>query len=103
MRGAIAAERYRMKHGKWPGKLGDVVPEFLAGVPNDPFDGTPLKLAKTADGIVVYSVGYDGVDDGGKLNRKQPMAPGADIGYQLWDKEKRARPASPPKPVEKAP
>ena len=103
MRGAIAVERFRMKHGKWPAKLEDVVPAFLGRVPTDPFDGTPLKLVRTADGVIVYTVGVDGVDDGGKLNRKKPMAPGADIGIQLWDREKRARPASPPKPEEVQP
>ena len=103
MRGLIAVERFRMKHGKWPAKLGDVVPEFLERVPTDPFDGTPIKMAKVIDGVIVYSVGLDGVDDGGKLNRKSPMASGADLGFQLWDKKARARPASPPKPEEKDP
>ena len=31
MRGLLAVERYRMRHGKWPAKLADVVPEFLKG------------------------------------------------------------------------
>jgi hypothetical protein len=97
MRGLIAVERYRMKHKKWPAKLADVVPEFLKAVPLDPFDGKPIRMVRVADGVIVYSVGYDGVDDGGKLDRKKPTAPGVDIGFQLWDKEKRRRLASPPR------
>ena len=57
MRGLIAVERYRMRHGRWPARLADVVPEFLARVPTDPLDGKPLKMARTSDGVVVYSVG----------------------------------------------
>ena len=94
MRGLIAVERFRMKHGKWPAKLADVVPEFLARVPTDPFDGTPLKMVRTSDGVIVYSVGMDGVDNGGKLDRKSPMTPGSDLGFQLWDNTKRAQPSS---------
>lgn len=103
MRGLIAAERYRMKHGKWPAKLADVLPEFLNRVPTDPFDGTPLRTVHVPDGIIVYSVGADGVDNGGKLDRKYFPEPGGDLGYQLWDKDKRRRPASPTKPEEKQP
>jgi hypothetical protein len=96
MRGLIAVERYRMKHKKWPAKLADVVPEFLKEVPTDPFNGKPIRMVRVADGVIVYSVGFDGVDDGGKLNRDRPTeTEGVDFGYQLWDFAKRRRPASP--------
>jgi hypothetical protein len=105
MRGLIAVERFRMKYKKWPAKLAEVVPEFIDRVPTDPFDGKPLKMAKTPDGVVVYSVGFNGVDDGGMLGRGLPRDSMLDIGYQLWDTAKRRRPASPPrpKPVEDEP
>src|SRR5262249_34266051 len=32
----LAVERYRLKKGKWPGKLDDLKPDFLAAVPLDP-------------------------------------------------------------------
>ena len=102
MRGLIAVERYRMKNGKWPAKLVDVVPAFLERLPTDPFDGKPIRMAKVADGVIVYSVGVDGVDDGGKLDRKKPTAPGVDLGFQLWDNGKRAQPTS-SEPKEKQP
>ena len=103
MRGLIAAERYRMKHGKWPATLAEVVPEFLKAAPTDPFDGTPLKVVRVADGIIVYSVGADGVDDGGKLDRKYSPEPGSDLGFRLWDVAKRRRPPSRPNTEEKQP
>ena len=63
---ALAAARYRAKSGQLPGRLEDLVPEYLAVIPTDPFDGKPLKLKTDAEGIVFYSLGPDGKDDGGR-------------------------------------
>ena len=40
---ALACRSYRDRHGDWPEKLDDLVPEFLDKVPLDPFDGKPLR------------------------------------------------------------
>ena len=63
---AIAVERFRRRHGKLPERLGQLVPEFLPKVPDDPYTGEPLRYLIEENGYVVYSVGPDGVDDGGK-------------------------------------
>ena len=66
---AIALERYRGKHGVYPGTLAPLAPEFLTTVPVDFMDGQPLRYRLTDDGhFVLYSVGLDCVDDGGKLS-----------------------------------
>ena len=63
---AIALKRFQVKHGQWPETLGELVPEFFAAVPIDPFDGKPLRYHPNADGTyLLYCVGEDGVDDGG--------------------------------------
>jgi hypothetical protein len=82
---ALAAECYRQDHGRWPETLGGLVPQYLARIPLDPFGGRPLKLGKHAQGIVIYSVGFDGEDNGGAINVKSPMAAGSDLGFRLWD------------------
>ena len=70
---AIALERYRGKNGAYPPALATLVPEFLKTPPVDFMDGQPLRYQLAADGhFTLYSVGLDGVDDGGKL-----PAPGA--------------------------
>jgi hypothetical protein len=70
---AIAAERWRIAHkGAIPDSLDVLVPSFLAAVPDDPYNGQPLKFRKTSKGYVVYSVGPDGQDDGGK-ERPTPL------------------------------
>lgn len=62
---AIAAERHRLKHGRYPEKLADLVPQFLSAVPSDPFDGEPLRCVAADDGLTIYSIGRDGKDNGG--------------------------------------
>jgi hypothetical protein len=82
---ALAAERYRLAEHRWPERLDALVPRYLAVVPIDPFDGRPLRLRRLPDGLVIYSVGPDQVDDGGRVDRKHPDQPGTDLGFQLWD------------------
>jgi len=63
---AIALKRYHIKHGALPAALGELVPDFLVSVPVDPFDGRPLKYRSNPDEtFLLYSVGEDGIDDGG--------------------------------------
>jgi len=69
-------------------------------VPADLYDGMPLRLRRLEDGLVIYSVGPDGQDNGGHLDRKSPTNPGTDLGFRLWDVAKRRQPPVPPKPVE---
>jgi hypothetical protein len=63
---ALAVQRYRLATGKLPDTLADLVPTYLDIVPMDPFDGRPLRYEKLETGFVVYSIGEDGSDDGGK-------------------------------------
>ena len=62
----IAIEQYRLANGKLPERLADLVPTFLTEAPTDPYDGRPLRYRKLERGYVVYSVGADLTDDGGK-------------------------------------
>jgi hypothetical protein len=46
--------------------LNDLAPEFFSAIPIDPYDGKPLRYHPNADGTyLLYSVGENGVDDGG--------------------------------------
>ncbi len=62
---ALAIERFRLRHGRVPATLGELVPEFLTGVPVDPYDGQPLRYLADDDGFTIYSVGANLADDGG--------------------------------------
>jgi hypothetical protein len=63
---ALAVQRYRIKADKCPDKLTDLVPAYLKSVPKDPFDGNELRYKRLEPGFVVYSIGDDLSDDGGK-------------------------------------
>jgi hypothetical protein len=98
---AVAVERFRLQHGRWPQRLVELCPGFLKEVPVDPFAGQPLRFRRLDDGVVIYSVGLDGIDNGGNVQRhKSPDEPGTDLGFQLWDVEKR-RQSPPARPVGK--
>jgi hypothetical protein len=63
---ACGLERYRLAHGQYPETLEALMPQFAAMLPHDIIGGQPLKYHRTADGrFVLYSVGWDGKDDGG--------------------------------------
>jgi hypothetical protein len=104
----LAAERYRLAHGRWPESVGELVPDFLAKVPTDPYNRRPVRLRRLDDGLVIYSVGPDGQDDGGNVNRQNNVAPGSDLGYRLWDVDQRRQPpvnpeVGPPRPSPEEP
>jgi hypothetical protein len=90
---ALAAERFRVERGRWPESLDQLVPKYLSAVPRDPFALGPLKLLKLPDGLFVYSVGLDSHDDGGKIDFKFRRPLGADIGFRLWDVDRRRQAA----------
>jgi hypothetical protein len=63
-----ALERYRRQQGQFPDTLAALVPGFVARLPHDAIDGQPLKYRRTEEGgYVLYSVGWNQADDGGKV------------------------------------
>jgi hypothetical protein len=63
----LALRCYQLEHNMLPQNLEQLIPNILAQIPTDPFDGNnrPLRYQRTADDCVLYSVGPNGVDDGG--------------------------------------
>lgn len=62
----LAVRAYLLEHRRLPQGLMALVPSYLPHVPADPFGEGPMKSVATADGLAVYSIGPDGIDDGGK-------------------------------------
>lgn len=79
---AIAVERYRIAQGRLPDTLKDLVPKYLPAVPEDPFDGRPIRFKHLKTGYVLYSVGADGVDNGGKEWLTQDAAKKKNVPYK---------------------
>lgn len=90
---AVAAERYRSKHGDWPRAITNLVPDFLSAAPLDPFDGQELRYRRTNTGAVIYSVGPDARDDGGDSNQSLEESGPRDVVFRLWAIDLRRQPA----------
>jgi hypothetical protein len=89
---ALAAERYRLARGQYPATPDELVKAgLLKAVPADPYDGKTIRFAKSDGGLVVYSVGVDGTDNGGILNRQRMTDKGVDIGFELFAPDRRKR------------
>jgi hypothetical protein len=56
---ALAAASYKADNGKYPESLEALVPDYIESVPEDPFDGKPMKLKVMDGGLDIYSVGED--------------------------------------------
>jgi hypothetical protein len=95
--GLLAVERFRRAHQRWPATLTELVPAYLPAVPTDPYSGDPLLYKVFDDGVAVYSVGKNGVDDGGvRINSRHFPEPDSDLGLRLWDPPHRRLPPLPP-------
>lgn len=63
---ACALERYRLANGRYPDSLAELAPKFVEKLPHDVITGEPLKYRRADnDRFVLYSVGWNGKDDGG--------------------------------------
>ncbi|RIK62311.1 MAG: hypothetical protein DCC65_17695 [Planctomycetota bacterium] len=93
---ALACERFRLAHGRWPAHLGELVPEYLDVVPLDPFDEKPIRYVVIPEGARTWSIGEDGEDNGGEVYRLEDRGKkrdGTDWGWILLNPELRGRPA----------
>jgi hypothetical protein len=61
----VAAVRFRQVEGRWPRSLEELAPKWLPEAPIDPFTGKALAYRVEDEGVIVYSVGVDGQDNGG--------------------------------------
>jgi hypothetical protein len=72
---ACALELARRARQEYPENLAALVPEFIDRLPHDLINGQPLVYRKlTADRYLLYAVGWDGKDDGGRAEK--PVSPG---------------------------
>jgi hypothetical protein len=67
---AIALELYRRAHGKHPESLDALTPALLPSVPVDRIIGEPVRYRIVEGKPLIYSVGADRDDDGGRAATK---------------------------------
>lgn len=84
---ACALERHRLAEGQHPARLEDLVPASLPSVPNDVLKDEPFRYQRDGNGgFLLYSVGWNLEDDGGKYawSGKGRSRPDIDQGDWVW-------------------
>lgn len=82
---AIALKRFAVRHGRFPAELSELTPEFLAELPIDPIDGRPMRYQpETPDRYKLYSIGEDGVDNGGDAKAEEKKASSGWLKGEDW-------------------
>jgi hypothetical protein len=79
---ALAA--YHADHDGYPDSLNALAPQYISRLPHDLYTEGPLHYRREGAGCLLYSVGANGVDDGGRTFHSQPQ--GDDIVIRLADK-----------------
>ncbi|HEV3437375.1 MAG TPA: hypothetical protein VG122_08450, partial [Gemmata sp.] len=73
---AFALAAYERDNSRYPAKLADLSPKYLAIVLDDLFSGKALIYQPSEKGYLLYSVGVNGKDEGGRWVDDEP--PGDD-------------------------
>jgi hypothetical protein len=83
---ACALERSRLAHGEYPEALEALVPQFIERLPHDIINGQPLKYRRSEGrGFLLYSVGWNGTDDGGRNASKPELPDNLKTGDWSWE------------------
>lgn len=98
---AVAAERFRLEHKRWPHSLAELVNvNLLSDIPLDPIDGQPLRFRSTNDGIVIYSIASDKKNEGKPRDDERKPVEDDNFDYsvgsyefRLWNPDRRGQPA----------
>ena len=68
---SCALERFYLVEHKYPETLNELTPRYLKTLPPDVVTGKPIRYERTPNGFYrLYSVGWDGKDNGGTLQGK---------------------------------
>jgi hypothetical protein len=82
---ACALERFRLANGEYPETLDALQPRFIESLPHDVIGGQPLKYRRTDNGqFALYSVGWNGTDDGGKVYLREYSKISIDLEKGDW-------------------
>jgi len=72
----LALRCYNSQKGRAPAQLNDLVPTFLSQIPVDPFSGQPPIYVPQGTNWLLYSIGMDRIDNGGKPVGRGPESKG---------------------------
>ena len=61
---ALASERFRLDHGRWPQSAADLVPAYFEAVPYDPHTGGSLHWKPLGKRLLMFAGDADRVEAG---------------------------------------
>lgn len=91
-----ALERYRIANKVYPDSLNLLMPAYAAKLPNDIFTGQLLRYRRDGGSFLLYSVGWNGTDEGGVMamdGKNRDLMK----GDWPWPKPVGANPSAPPR------
>ena len=95
---ACALEQFYLDRHAYPARLADLIPAYLDHVPPDVIDGQPTRYRQTPDGrYLLYSIGWNGRDDGGQIAWQQGAKRDNRHGDWVWQYE----PLQPPDKIQR--
>lgn len=87
-----ALERHRLTQGSYPAALHDLVPAYLDQVPVDVVEGGTLRYAlPSPTQFLLYSIGPDGKDEGGKAATSPDGRYDPEQGDWPWPQQAQGR------------
>jgi hypothetical protein len=72
---ALALHVYHQQNGRYPGELEEVDALLDWGLPSDPFSEQPFVYRREGNGYLLYSIGVNGRDDNGEVDRSRQSPP----------------------------
>ena len=81
----LAIRSYRSDASRLPAELSQLTPDYLPTPPVDPYSNQPLRYHATDTDFVLYSVGWDGRDDGGAFTDAETYRAARDVGKPGFD------------------
>jgi RNA polymerase sigma factor (sigma-70 family) len=78
---AFALVAYHAVRGSYPKDLKELAPEYLAWIPDDIFCAKELHYQASKDEFLLYSVGVNGIDEGGRTAKDTPA--GDDLAVRI--------------------
>ncbi len=82
---ACALEKHRLARGSYPETLNGLVPEFAKSLPRDVITGEYYFYKNSGAQYLLYSVGWNKVDDGGKIVNSSRFIVDDKQGDWVWN------------------
>lgn len=69
---ALALADFKLDHGKYPDDVTELQPNYVNPLPSDAFSGVPFRYSRDGNDYLLYSIGVNRQDDGGRSPDDEP-------------------------------